>query len=56
LLLGPGICFGDDDVLSDRPYKATLKCTSLEGSLYVFHKEDFLRIFKSENESWHVEF
>ena len=25
-LLGVGLVFGDDDVLSNRPYKASLKC------------------------------
>ena len=33
-LLGPGLVFGDDDIITNRPYKATLKCFSNTGQLF----------------------
>ena len=54
--LGPGMLFGDDDALANRPYKAQLKCISTEGTVLSFKKEEFLRCFKShQNDSWKVQ-
>ena len=55
-ILGTGLVFGDDDILASRPYQATLKCLSQQGEVLVMAKEEFLRIFRSENDSWKAEF
>jgi hypothetical protein len=54
--LSAGLVFGNDDVLADRKYRATLTCISLKGSIMILNKEEFLRIFRIENESWKVQF
>ena len=51
-LLGPGLVFGDDDIITNRPYKATLKCFSNTGQLFLIKEDEFLRIFKTEGDSW----
>lgn len=54
--LSPGLVFGNDDVLADRKYRATLTCISQKGSVMILNREEFLRIFRTENESWKVQF
>ena len=54
--LSAGLVFGNDDVLADRKYRATLTCISLKGTIMILNKEEFLRIFRTENESWKVQF
>lgn len=34
-LLGVGLVFGDDDILTNRPYKATLKCVTNDSLVYL---------------------
>lgn len=55
-VLGLGLTFGDTDILAARPYKASLKCVSQQGTVLIIQKDEFLRIFRTENESWKVEF
>jgi len=43
--------FGDDDIVVDRPYHASLKCVSLTGNIYVIKRDEFLEIFKTKNET-----
>ena len=51
-----GLVFGDDDVLSNRPYKASLKCVQNGSLLYILQRDEFLRVFRTENETWSVQF
>jgi hypothetical protein len=44
--------FGDDDMIQERPYKATLTCIKNYSFVYVMMKADFFRIFKNPSESW----
>ena len=55
-VIGAGLVYGDDDVLAKRNYKATLKCTTQQAIIYVIKKEEFLRVFRTENDSWKVQF
>lgn len=51
-LIGVGQVFGDDDVIKDRQYKASLVCTKNDSFVYVIVKVDFLRFFKKNGEAW----
>jgi hypothetical protein len=51
-LIGVGQVFGDDDVIQDRQYKASLKCTQNDSFVYTIVKVDFLRFFKKNGEAW----
>jgi hypothetical protein len=51
-LIGAGNVFGEDDIINDRPYKATLTCTQNESFVYMVKKSEFFRFFKSCNEGW----
>ncbi len=55
-LMGPGLVFGDDDILTNRPYKASLKCVTNDSLVYLLQRDEFLRIFRTENETWNVQF
>lgn len=55
-LLGVGLVFGDDDILTNRPYKASLKCVRNDSIIYLLQRDEFLRIFRTENETWNVQF
>ena len=55
-LLGVGLVFGDDDILTNRPYKASLKCVKNDSFVYLQYRDEFLRIFRTENETWNVQF
>ena len=55
-VVGSGLIFGDDDILAKRPYKASLVCSSQSGSVYILKREDFMKVFRTENESWKVQF
>ena len=48
-LLGPGRIFGDDNVLADEPYMATMRCHSSHGSVFSLASEAFLRLIKKQN-------
>ena len=54
--MGPGLVFGDDDILTNRPYKASLKCVTNDSLVYLLQRDEFLRIFRTENETWNVQF
>jgi len=45
-LVGVGHVFGDDDVIADRPFKATLTCIKNDSFLYTMAKADFVKFFK----------
>jgi CRP-like cAMP-binding protein len=53
-VIGAGLVFGDDDVLAKRNYKATFKCVTQSATIYVIKKEEFLRVFRTENDSWKI--
>jgi len=53
-LLGVGLVFGDDDILINRPYKASLKCVRNDSVVYLLDRDEYLRIFRTENETWNV--
>jgi len=48
-MLGPGRIFGDDNVLADEPYMATMRCHSSHGSVFSIASEAFLRLLKKQN-------
>ena len=55
-VIGAGLVFGDDDVLTKRCYKATLRCYRQHGVIYKLKRDEYLRIFRTENDSWKVQF
>jgi CRP-like cAMP-binding protein len=55
-LLGVGLVFGDDDILTNRPYKASLKCVRNDSVVFLLQRDEFLRIFRTENETWNLQF
>jgi len=48
--------FGDDDIVVDRPYQASMKCVSFTGNIYVVKRDEFLELFKTRNETWRHQF
>lgn len=55
-IISAGLSFGDDDILADRCYRGTLKCMSAEGKVYCLPRDQFLGIFKSDNEGFRRQF
>lgn len=51
-LITVGQCFGDDDIINERNYKATMTCTKNDSFLYVISRADFLRFFGKNSEAW----
>lgn len=51
-LIGENQIFGDEDVILDLPYRATLKCTTNGSMLYLIPRLEFQRLFKTSNEAW----
>ena len=48
--------FGDDDVVLNRRYTATLKCIQQGSEAYIITRADFLRMFNRNEEAWKVMF
>lgn len=44
--------FGDDDIIADRPYKASLISKQNDSYLYQIPRADFLRIFRVYGDAW----
>ena len=49
--MGKGSMFGEEDVIRNNLYSASVKCTSQYGTLYKVEKEDFMTLKKSD-EGW----
>ena len=47
--MGVGQVFGDDDVIADRPFKATLTCIKNDSFLYTMAKADFVKFMNCSN-------
>ena len=50
-LLGEGRIHGEDDVVAQRPYQASLICSLNDSELYVWTRADFQRAFRP-GEAW----
>ena len=50
--IGPLQIFGDDDCLLKRNYTCSLRCVKRGSQAYLMQREDFLRIFKGNEDAW----
>jgi hypothetical protein len=55
-ILGKGQVHGEGDVVLCRNYTTTLKCIERGSEAFVMNREDFLRLFKTNEESWRIMF
>ena len=52
MLVGRGSMIGEEDVISStKLYSCTAKCSSLQASVYVIQREDFMTL-KSSEDAW----
>lgn len=56
LVLGRGQTYGESDVVLNRNYTTTLRCIENNSEAYVMPREEFLRLFKTNEEAWKVMF
>jgi len=46
--------FGEEDVVNDRKYTTTVRCTSTVASLFAIKKEEFFNRFQRDDKSWKI--
>ena len=56
LVLGRGQTYGESDVVLNKKYTTTLRCIQNDSEAFVMPREEFLRLFKTNEEAWKVMF
>jgi len=51
MIIGRGSMIGEEDAISRNNYSCSVKCHSLNGSLFAIKREDFITLRKSDD-SW----
>ena len=51
-MIGEGRIHGEDDIIAERVYQASLTCNVKESELLVLTQADFYRVFRQSEDSW----
>lgn len=43
---------GHDDIIANRPYTSSLVCVSNHSTAFRIHRNDFIKLFRGDSESW----
>jgi len=54
--LGPSQSFGEADVVLGRSYTTSIKCIENNSKGYLMKRDDFLRLFASNENAWKIMF
>ena len=55
-ILGPGQVHGEGDVVLNRHYTTSLRCMENDSEAFLMNKDDFMRLFKSNDEAYKIMF
>ena len=55
-IIGTGKVFGEDDIVLKRPYSNTLRCLERDSEAYIMPKDDFIRLFRGNENAWKIMF